>query len=226
MVEDDKELCDFLKDYLAREGFEVEAVHTGEEALQRFREEGLDLVILDLVLPGMDGLEVCRRIRAFSEVPIIILTAKGEEADRVAGLELGADDYVVKPFSPRELLARIKAVLRRVRPPCEEGERLSFSDLTLDMGRREVVVRGRAVELTRKEFDLLWFLARYPGRVFTREQILAHAWGEAYPESDERTVDQHVRRIRKKLREAGARSRIETVWGVGYRFRPGGEGEG
>lgn len=222
-MEDDRELCDFLRDYLSREGWEVEAVHTGEEALRRFGEAGADIVVLDLMLPGMDGLEVCRRLREASDVPIIILTAKGEEADRVAGLELGADDYVVKPFSPRELVARIKAVLRRARLPCDNGQgRLTFPDLSLDMSRREARVMGRAVELTRREFDLLWFLASHPGRVFTREQILLHAWGEAIPESDERTVDQHVRRIRRKLREAGARSRIETVWGVGYRFKPAG----
>lgn len=227
LIEDDKKLCDFLRDYLSKEGFEVEAIQAGEEALERFQVAEPDIVILDLMLAGVDGLEVCRRIRSLSDTPIIILTAKGEEAYRVAGLELGADDYVVKPFSPRELLARVKAVLRRSQFWREQkGKRLSFPDLALDLARREATVMGKPVELTRREFDLLWLLARHPGRVFTREQILSSAWGEAFPESEERTVDQHVRRIRRKLKEAGAKSKVETVWGVGYRFKPGGEGGG
>jgi DNA-binding response OmpR family regulator len=180
----------------------------------------LDLVVLDLMLPGTDGLELCRWIRGRSELPVIMLTARGEEADRIVGLELGADDYVTKPFSPRELTARVRTVLRRVAPADRTGEQLSFGDVELDSGTRDVRKGGADVRLTAKEFDLLWFLASHPRRVFGRDQLMSRVWG--YEAAlDTGTITVHVRRLREKIEDDPSRPvHLETVWGVGYRLVP------
>ena len=172
------------------------------------------------MLPGTDGLELCRRIRADSALPVIMLTARGEEADRIVGLELGADDYVTKPFSPRELVARVRTVLRRTNGPVEARDRIQHGDLTLDSETRDVRKSGRLVSLTAREFDLLWFLASHPRRVFSREHLMSRVWGYE-PAYDTGTVTVHIRRLRAKIEDDAARPRhIETVWGVGYRFSP------
>ncbi|MEW6547704.1 MAG: response regulator transcription factor [Bacillota bacterium] len=222
VVEDEPKIREIVRAYLQRDGFSVEEAEDGEEALRKAKEVSPQLVILDLMLPGVDGWEVCRQIRRTSDVPIIMLTARGEEADRVAGLELGADDYVPKPFSPRELVARVKAVLRRTRPEREKGQVLQYGDLVIDLACRSVVCRGCEVSLTPREFDLLWFLAKSPGRVFTRETLLQQVWGYEYL-GDTRTVDAHVKNLREKLGPVGGQF-IRTVWGVGYKFEARGTG--
>jgi two-component system response regulator ResD len=222
VVEDEPKIREIVRAYLQRDGFSVEEAGDGEEALRKAREANPQLVILDLMLPGVDGWEVCRQIRKTSDVPIIMLTARGEEADRVAGLELGADDYVPKPFSPRELVARVKAVLRRTRPDREKGHVLQYGDLVIDLASRSVLCRGCEVPLTPREFDLLWFLAKSPGRVFTRESLLQQVWGYEYL-GDTRTVDTHVKNLREKLGPVEGQF-IRTVWGVGYKFEARGAG--
>lgn len=217
VVEDEPKIREIVRVYLERDGFSVEEAEDGEQALRKAKEVDPRLVILDLMLPGVDGWEVCRQIRRTSDVPIIMLTARGEEADRVAGLELGADDYVPKPFSPRELVARVKAVLRRARGERERGQVLQYGDLVIDLACRRVVCRGCEVPLTPREFDLLWFLAKAPGRVFTREVLLEQVWGYEYP-GDTRTVDAHIKNLREKLGPTGSQF-IRTVWGVGYKFQ-------
>ena len=178
------------------------------------------LVVLDLMLPGIDGLELCRWIRGRSELPVIMLTARGEEADRIVGLELGADDYVTKPFSPRELVARVKTVLRRTAPSLVKPEQLVFDRLTIDATTREVTKSGAPLRLTAKEFDLLWFLARHPKQVFSRDQLMDRVWGYSAA-LDTGTVTVHVRRLREKIEDEPAHPRfLQTVWGVGYRFSP------
>jgi two-component system response regulator ResD len=176
--------------------------------------------VLDVMLPGTDGLELCRWIRSHSDLPIIMLTARGEEADRIVGLELGADDYVTKPFSPRELAARVRTVLRRSAPETSRTEQLAFGDLTIDAGMREVTKAGVPLRLTVKEFDLLWFLARHPRHVFSRDQLMDRVWG--YEAAlDTGTVTVHVRRLREKIEDDPSHPRLlQTVWGVGYRFTP------
>ncbi|MDI7250512.1 MAG: response regulator transcription factor [Bacillota bacterium] len=216
VVEDEPKIREIVRVYLERDGFSVEEAEDGEQALRKAREVDPRLVILDLMLPGVDGWEVCRQIRRISDVPIIMLTARGEEADRVAGLELGADDYVPKPFSPRELVARVKAVLRRARCERERGQVLQYGDLLIDRSGRRVQCGGSEVALTPKEFDLLCFLAGAPGRVFTREVLLEQVWGYEYP-GDTRTVDAHIKNLREKLGPVGGQF-IRTVWGVGYKF--------
>lgn len=198
LVDDDEKIREILRAYLQRDGYGVEEVADGEEALTAFDHTRPDLVILDLMLPGLDGWEVCKRIRAKSRVPIIMLTARGEEFDKVLGLELGADDYVSKPFSPRELTARVKAVLRRTDAGPSPEETLRFPDLEIDRASRRAFYNGKEVFLTPKEFDLLWFLASNPGRVFSREQLLEKVWGYDYF-GDTRTVDTHIKRLREKL---------------------------
>lgn len=222
VVEDEPKIREIVRAYLRRDGFSVEEAGDGEEALRKARETNPKLVILDLMLPGVDGWEVCRQIRKTSDVPIIMLTARGEEADRVAGLELGADDYVPKPFSPRELVARVKAVLRRTRPDRERERVLQYGNLVIDLASRSVLCRGREVPLTPREFDLLWFLAKSPGRVFTRESLLQQVWGYEYL-GDTRTVDTHVKNLREKLGPVEGQF-IRTVWGVGYKFEARGAG--
>jgi DNA-binding response OmpR family regulator len=216
-------VADVVARYLERDGFQVEAAADGLEAIDRVTAEPPDLMILDLMLPGLDGLEVFRRVRSFAPVPVIMLTARGDEHDRVMGLELGADDYVGKPFSPRELTARVKSVLRRVEGatgvPTETRQVFSVSGLDVDVASREVWVDARPVSLTAREFDLLVFFMRHPHQVFRREELLEHVWGFTF--GDTSTVTVHVRRLREKVElNPGSPIRIQTVWGVGYRFEP------
>ncbi len=221
VVEDEAGVSELVTMYLKKEGFEVAQVFDGEEALQKLRKQSFDLVILDIMLPGKDGFEICREVRKFSKVPIIMLTARDEEIDRVVGLEIGADDYIPKPFSPREMVARVKAVLRRVSGPEGTQKRtpkvLNFPGFSINLDAREVKVGNNKLELTPKEFELLAFLAQNPHRVFNREELLERVWGYDFA-GDSRTVDAHVKRIRKKFSEAGFPAPIKTVWGVGYRF--------
>lgn len=221
VVDDEAQILEVVEKYLARDGFQVATARDGEAALSAFNTHKPDLVVLDLMLPKVDGLEVFRRLRTMSAVPVIMLTAKSEESDRVVGLELGADDYITKPFSPRELSARVKAVLRRATTGAmlDTGERtLVRGTLRIDPRARSVSVAERAVELTGKEFDLLWFLASHPGQVFTRTQLLDHVWGyEFYGDSS--TVTVHMRRLREKIEaDPGNPHLLVTVWGVGYKF--------
>jgi DNA-binding response OmpR family regulator len=223
LVEDEREIARMIQAYLSREGFRVEVAFDGEEGWIRFQELSPNLVILDLMLPRLHGLELARRIRAGSDVPIIMLTARAEEADRVAGLELGADDYVTKPFSLRELAARVRAVLRRVEGK-KPGEVLEFGPLKINLAAREVTLAGRPVELTPTEFDLLSFFAQHPGRVFTRRELLEAIQERSYA-SLPRTIDSHVKNLRHKLEADPAHPQfLLTVHGVGYKFHPPGEG--
>ena len=220
VVDDEPTLREVVVRYLERAGYRALEAGDGDEAEALLRNRPPDLVILDLMLPGTDGLELCRRIRADSALPVIMLTARGEEADRIVGLELGADDYVTKPFSPRELVARVRTVLRRTNGPVEACDRIQHGDLTLDSETRDVRKAGSLVSLTAREFDLLWFLASHPRRVFSREHLMSRVWGYE-PAFDTGTVTVHIRRLRAKIEDDAARPRhIETVWGVGYRFSP------
>ncbi|MCK4571204.1 response regulator transcription factor [Candidatus Bipolaricaulota bacterium] len=218
IVDDEEMIVRTVKAYLDREGFKTYTAFDGEEALRAFADKGPDLIVLDLMLPKISGIEVTRSIRAKSSVPIIMLTAKAAEADRVVGLELGADDYVVKPFSPRELVARIRAVLRRFEGEGAEVERIVISGLEIDLKTREVKVEGNEIELTPTEFDLLAYLARHPGQVFTRLQLLREVQGYTY-DSFARTIDTHVKNLRRKIeQDPKIPTHILTVHGVGYRF--------
>jgi two-component system response regulator ResD len=220
IVDDEPRMRDMLRLHLEKDGYEVREAPDGNEALAILERTQVDLVLLDLMLPGMDGWAVCRRIRESHPVPIIMLTARAEEYDRVLGLELGADDYVVKPFSPRELLARIRAVLRRVPGPVAnptQRERVTFDDLEIDRASRTVRTGGQDVSLTPREFDLLWHLAANPRRVFTRDQLLDKVWGWSFA-GESRTVDSHVKNLRLKLAAGKAAGYIHTVWGIGYKF--------
>ena len=222
LVDDEDSVQKLLAYPLEREGFRVLQARDGEEALERFAAEEVDLVVLDLMLPKLDGLEVCKRLRAESQVPIIMLTARDDELDKVVGLELGADDYITKPFSIREFRSRVRALLRRAavtRPSAEDDEVISAHGLVLDVARRSVEVDDRPVELTYVEFELLRTLASYPGRVYSRRMLLESLWGAAdYREP--RTIDVHVRHLREKLeRDPAEPEYILTVRGVGYRFR-------
>lgn len=221
VVDDEPQILEVVQKYLAREGFQVSTARNGEEALTAFHLGKPDLVVLDLMLPKMDGMEVFKRLRSLYAVPVIMLTAKGEETDRVVGLELGADDYLTKPFSPRELVARVKAVLRRATTGSmlETGERvLVRGSLRIDPRSRTASTGDKEIELTGKEFDLLWFMASHPGQVFTRSQLLDHVWGYEFY-GDASTVTVHVRRLREKIEEdPGNPQYISTVWGVGYKF--------
>lgn len=206
--------------YLERDGFRVDSAADGRAALELARNHPPDVLILDVMLPARDGFSVLQELRKTSTLPVILLTARGEETDRVLGLELGADDYVVKPFSPRELSARVRSVLRRVKPPLTSA-RLEFQDLVIDPPTREVLLAGERVDLTPKEFDLLAYLAAHPRRVFSRGQLLQAVWDSSADWQDPATVTVHVRRLRAKLEENPAEpSRLVTVWGVGYRFVP------
>ena len=221
LVDDEDAVQKLLAYPLERDGFRVVQARDGEEALARFAEERVDLVVLDLMLPKLDGLEVCKRLRSSSTVPIIMLTARDDELDKVLGLELGADDYITKPFSIREFRSRVRALLRRAAIPATvEDETLERDGLRIDLGRRDVEVAGRAVQLTYVEFELLRTLASSPGRVFTREMLLQALWGGSdYREP--RTIDVHVRHLREKLEDDPSEPEfILTVRGVGYRFRP------
>lgn len=219
VVEDERQIARMVQAYLSREGYRVEVAFDGEEGWTRFHEGKPDLVILDLMLPRLHGLELARRIRAASGVPIIMLTARAEEADRVAGLELGADDYVTKPFSLRELAARVRAVLRRVEGTAAR-EVMELGPLKIDFAAREVYLEGKPVELTPTEFDLLAYLARHPGRVFTRTELLEAIQERSYA-SLPRTIDSHVKNLRHKIEPDPASPQfILTVHGVGYKFHP------
>ena len=219
VVDDEPQVREVLKLYLSREGFRVETATDGAAALAAFDVHPPDLVLLDLMLPQIDGLEVFKRLRSKCAVPIIMLTAKGEEIDRVLGLELGADDYIVKPFSPREVVARVKNVLRRASPPADTASRaLTYGALRIDPLTRGVQVGANKVELTAKEFDLLYFLAQHPGQVFTRAQLLDQVWGYEFY-GDASTVTVHMRRVREKIEPNPAEPLyLLTVWGTGYKF--------
>jgi DNA-binding response OmpR family regulator len=220
VIDDEENVCELISLYFEKAGYEVTTSPDGADGIEKARQNRPDIIILDLMLPGMDGLDVCKEIRKSSNVPIIMLTARVDEVDRVLGLEIGADDYITKPFSPRELLARVKAVLRRAAyvPNPDEQQVLNLPGISVSRISREVIVGDRKVDLTPKEFDLLWYLASNRNRVFTREQLLEHVW--AYQEfyGDERTVDQHIKRLRRKIENNGSACRITTIWGVGYKF--------
>lgn len=224
VIEDDLHVQEILRLYLEKDGYKVTAAMEGRDGLARAWELKPDLIILDLMLPGLGGWDLCRALRQKSQVPVIMLTAKGEDYDKILGLELGADDYITKPFNPAEVVARVKAVLRRTASgESPEDERvLRFPSLTIDLDRFSVEVTGRPVPLTPKETELLWFLAKRPGAVFTREQLLSQVWGYDYA-GDARTVDVHIKRIRQKLQPEGSAESsypwsLRTVWGVGYKF--------
>jgi DNA-binding response OmpR family regulator len=220
VVDDEPIVREVVVRYLEREGYTTLEADDGDDARDLLERESPDLVVLDVMLPRTDGLELCRWIRARSELPVIMLTARGEEADRIVGLELGADDYVTKPFSPRELAARVRTVLRRARSGTTGSERIVFGDVELDAQTRDVRKGGAELRLTAKEFDLLWFLARHPRRVFGRDQLMSRVWGyEAAVDTG--TVTVHVRRLREKIEDDPSQPRhLQTVWGVGYRIVP------
>ena len=214
LVEDEDPIAEMLSGFFERDGYRFLHAVSGEEALKRLRQRPVDIVLLDLSLPGRDGIDVCRELRTFSSVPVIMLTARDSEVDKVVGLEMGADDYVTKPFSPRELLARVKAVLRRGEEPLPATRTIETAGFEVDAGRRRVKTPAAEwVEPTAKEFDLLWYLAQNRGLALSRSQILSAVWGYEY-EGETRTVDVHIRQLRKKLEGLP----IETVWGVGYRL--------
>ena len=221
IVDDDTSIAELISIYLTKECFDTLMVHDGESAVAAFAEFDPDLIILDLMLPGMDGYQVCREIRTKSSVPVIMLSAKGEVFDKVLGLELGADDYMIKPFDNKELVARVKAVLRRYSSSepsnTDSGKKeISFDSLSINLSNYTVELDGKRVDMPPKELELLYFLASSPNQVFTREQLLDHIWGYDYV-GDTRTVDVHVKRLREKLPGTGAWN-ISTVWGVGYKF--------
>jgi DNA-binding response OmpR family regulator len=224
VVEDEATIREVIAQYLALDGFAVSRAGDGAEALRLAETQPPDLVILDLMLPGIDGLEVCRRLRARSAVPIVMLTARGEETDKLTGFGLGADDYITKPFSPRELVVRVRAIMRRVEatrvPAMVLDGALRVGALVIQPALRRVEREGAALETTAKEFDLLYFLASHPQQVFTRQQLLDHVWDYDYY-GDPSTVTVHIRRLREKVEVDAARPRhIKTVWGVGYKFEP------
>lgn len=220
VVDDEPMVCEVVTAYLERDGFRVSQAEDGRAALDALRTSRPDLVVLDVMLPEIDGFSVLTQLRRTSDIPVILLTARTDESDRILGLELGADDYVVKPFSPRELAARVRSVLRRSRPG-SLPVRLEFGDLVIDGSTREVECGGAVVELTPKEFDLLAFLAGSPRQVFSRAQLLEQVWDSSADYQDPSTVTVHVRRLRKKIEADPVQPRwIHTVWGVGYRFEP------
>jgi DNA-binding response OmpR family regulator len=221
VVEDDATVAEVVTRYLELDGLDVVCVGDGQTALRAVTEVAPDIVVLDIMLPGIDGLEVCRRLRSTSAVPIIMLTALGDESDRIIGLELGADDYLTKPFSPRELVARVNAIMRRSQTSVgtSGSHVVTAGDLEVDLGAREVRRNGSHVNLTAKEFELLAFLASHPRRVFSRDELLEQVWGYTY--GDRSTVTVHVRRLREKIEADPTRPQhVATVWGVGYRFDP------
>ena len=221
LVEDDREIQEMLGDYLRTEAYEVVCASNGRDACRLFDEGGIGLVLLDLMLPGIDGYQVCREVRSKSNIPIIMLSAKGEIFDKVLGLELGADDYMEKPFDSKELVARVKAVLRRYKaaPAATEPTGIKcveYPDLIINQTNYSVIYQGKAIDMPPKELELLYFLASSPNQVFTREQLLDHIWGYEYI-GDTRTVDVHIKRLREKIKDHETWS-ISTVWGIGYKF--------
>lgn len=223
IVDDDNNIAELISLYLTKECFECRIVNDGEAALRSFSDFAPDLILLDLMLPGMDGYQVCRTIRQTSQTPIIMLSAKGEVFDKVLGLELGADDYMIKPFDTKELVARVKAVLRRFKPQIpavntanENNKYVEYPGLTISLSNYSVTYNGRSIDMPPKELELLYFLASSPNQVFTREQLLDHIWGYEYI-GDTRTVDVHIKRLREKIKDHDKWS-ISTVWGIGYKF--------
>lgn len=217
VVDDEKTLVKGMKFNLENEGYEVECAYDGAAALELAREGRFDLIILDVMMPEMDGLEACMKIREFSNVPIIMLTAKSEVFDRIQGLEMGADDYIVKPFEMKELIARINAVLRRTEIPNDTSKKLHFDKLTIDLDSYELIVDGKKIDTPPKELELLYHLASTPNRVYTRNQLLDEVWGFDYF-GDSRTVDVHIKRLREKVEGVSDQWALKTVWGVGYKF--------
>ena len=220
VADDDKNICELLRLYLEKEQYTVVIANDGNEAVAKFNEEAPAMILLDIMMPGLDGWQVCREIRKKSNVPIIMITAKGETFDKVLGLELGADDYVVKPFDAKEIVARIKAVLRRVTPgtTAENTVReVSYDKIVVNMTKYELKVNGKAVDTPPKELELLFHLASNPNRVYTRDQLLDEVWGFEYY-GDSRTVDVHIKRLREKLEGVSDKWNLKTVWGVGYKF--------
>ncbi len=219
VVDDDKNICEIIRLYLEKEGFEVIIANDGQRALELFKENTPSVVVLDVMMPKMDGFQVCREIRRVSTIPVIMLTAKGETFDKVLGLELGADDYMVKPFENKELVARIKAVLRRSIPTDAGDKEIIYPNIVINLTNYELKINGDAVDIPPKELELLYYLATNPNKVFTREQLLETVWGFDYF-GDSRTVDVHVKRLREKLEIAGENVnwQLKTVWGVGYKF--------
>lgn len=227
IVDDDENIAELISLYLMKECFETKCVLDGEQALKAFHDFHPHLILLDLMLPGMDGYQVCREIRKDSSIPIIMLSAKGEIFDKVLGLELGADDYMIKPFDSKELVARVKAVLRRSVPqqtvsssssqmPAQTGRFVEYPDLTVNLTNYSVLYNGHSIEMPPKELELLYFLASSPNQVFTREQLLDHIWGYEYI-GDTRTVDVHIKRLREKIKDHPGWA-LTTVWGIGYKF--------
>ena len=225
IIDDDYNIAELISLYLTKECFETKIVGDGEEALRVFPEFQPNLILLDLMLPGIDGYQVCRELRSTSQVPIIMLSAKGEIFDKVLGLELGADDYMIKPFDSKELVARVKAVLRRYQPPVQtpassvteqHGNFVEYPDLIVNLTNYSVIYNGHSIELPPKELELLYFLASSPNQVFTREQLLDHIWGYEYI-GDTRTVDVHIKRLREKIK-GNDKWALTTVWGIGYKF--------
>ncbi|MGN1118006.1 MAG: response regulator transcription factor [Acutalibacteraceae bacterium] len=218
VVDDDLNICELLRLYLEKEGYTVVIANDGVTAVSMFQEESPDLVLLDIMLPRLDGWQVCREIRKFSDNPIIMLTAKGEVFDKVLGLELGADDYVVKPFDTKEIIARVKAVLRRAaKNPVDEVKEVHYDKLSINLTNYELRVNGKQIDTPPKEMELIFHLAKNPNRVFTRDQLLDEVWGFDYY-GDSRTVDVHVKRLREKLEGVSDKWELRTVWGVGYKF--------
>ena len=218
IADDDPVVHESLSIYLKAEGFEISDVYNGEDAIEALKTQEFALCVLDIMMPNLSGIEVCREIRKTSQIPILMLTAKGEEIDRILGLELGADDYIVKPFSPREVVARIKAVLRRTSEhPKGESQIVSYNGLTIDLKSYTVTLRGEPVTCTPKEIEILYLLASNPGQVFTRDQLLSQVWGYDFA-GETRTVDTHIKRIRAKLESTGLGWSIKTIYGVGYKF--------
>ena len=223
IVDDDANIAELISLYLMKECYETQIVGDGEEALKVFASFRPNLILLDLMLPGMDGYQVCRELRKTSQVPIIMLSAKGEIFDKVLGLELGADDYMIKPFDSKELVARVKAVLRRYQPAVsavpstdQQGEYVEYPDLIVNLTNSSVIYMGHSIEMPPKELELLYFLASSPNQVFTREQLLDHIWGYEYI-GDTRTVDVHIKRLREKIKDHKNWA-LSTVWGIGYKF--------
>ena len=217
VVDDDVNICEIIRLYLEKEGYEVLTAMDGKQAIEMFKEQAPGLVLLDIMLPIVDGRQVCSEIRRISNIPIIMLTAKGETFDKVLGLELGADDYIVKPFEPKELVARIKAVLRRYNNKDDTEKELTFPNMSINLSTYELKLGGKVVEVPPKELELLYFLCANKNKVFTREQLLEQVWGFDYF-GDSRTVDVHVKRIREKIEPYEKNWSLKTVWGVGYKF--------
>jgi len=217
VIDDDVNICELMRLYMEKEGFEVLAIYNGNKAIEAFKTFAPNIVVLDIMLPGADGWQVCREIRQISNIPIIMLSAKGETFDKVLGLELGADDYVVKPFEPKELVARLKAVLRRYEHKETDVKEVVYPNLVINKSNYTLKVNGKDLEIPPKELELLYFLASNPNKVFTRDQLLERVWGFDFY-GDSRTVDVHIKRLREKIEGENQNWQVKTVWGVGYKF--------